>query len=334
MKLREPIFILVLMLVQVLIDGCGNTNNIPRAPSYTITPALVHSVRPELTLTPITATPTPSLTPTAIPTLSVDQARKKMLDLLANNGGCRLPCLWGITPGKSTYQEAQTVLAPLSSISDLTGFGAKGGSIDPLYAEDDLMLITNVGFNVDTHADDQIVSRIGFQAREFKKGKPSNVLAVETLFNSKTFGARLHLYMLSQVLSEQGIPTAVLISTNGGANLGNNVPGFYILLFYPDQGILVSYTTNKQLVGGNLRGCPANAHVGLELFSSGHGDSFSEFLSQTQWANLWPVPADSPNWKPVEKATSMSIEQFYETFRQPTDKCIDTPAKLWPTPKP
>jgi len=49
---------------------------------------------------------------------------------------------------------------------------------------------------------------------------------------------------------------------------------------------------------------------------------------------MWPVPVDSPYWKPIEEATNMSLEEFYQAFREPTDKCIETSAKLWPTPEP
>jgi hypothetical protein len=39
-----------------------------------------------------------------IPTLSADEARMVMLDWLQNNGGCRLPCIWGLTPGVTDTQ--------------------------------------------------------------------------------------------------------------------------------------------------------------------------------------------------------------------------------------
>jgi len=71
----------------------------------------------------------------------------------------------------------------------------------------------------------------------------------------------------------------------------------------------------------------------LELSPTGDPDSFVKNLAQTKWANLWPLPADNPNWKPIEKATSMTLEQFYETFRKPTNKRIETPAKLLPIPE-
>jgi len=74
---------------------------------------------------------------------------------------------------------------------------------------------------------------------------------------------------------------------------------------------------------------PLSYHVfGFELSPADCGGI------QTPWANMWPVPINDLYYKPIEKATSMTLKQFYDTFRQPTDKCIETPAKLWPTPEP
>ena len=90
---------------------------------------------------------------------------------------------------------------------------------------------------------------------------------------------------------------------------------------------MVNYTTQMHLVGANVRGCPPNAHVEMELYPPGSSDSFFELLKQTDWA------VKMNDYKPLEEVTSMSVQEFYDTFREPTNKCIDTPAKLWPTPE-
>jgi hypothetical protein len=52
--------------------------------------------------TPKPPTPTVPPSPTLVPTLTADQEQALVLDLLQNNAGCRLPCWWGFTPGKTT----------------------------------------------------------------------------------------------------------------------------------------------------------------------------------------------------------------------------------------
>lgn len=51
----------------------------------------------------IVATQTPYLTP--LPTLSIEQERVKFYQFYNFINGCRLPCLWGITPGFTTWTE-------------------------------------------------------------------------------------------------------------------------------------------------------------------------------------------------------------------------------------
>ena len=323
------------IIVMILAAGCSQSK--PDPVNLTAeTPAQLTSTIAPTPLVTSDPTPTslPALTPTLVPILPVEKAQTKLLDMLSNNTGCRLPCLWGITPGESTYQDAQAILMPLSGISEpLAGFLPQGGAIFPVITEDNFKFSLTVGFNVDSSNESKIVNRIGFNSQGFIAGEPDNPSVLKPIFDSRPFGVRLRPYMLSGVLSENGMPTMVLISTDGGPDRGKHIPGFVIALFYPDQGIMVAYTTNRQLVDGSVRGCPANAHVEIELSPTGQPDSFEKRLAQTKWGNLWPPPADSPNWKSVEEATPMSLEEFYETFRQPTDQCIDTPADLWPVPE-
>jgi hypothetical protein len=253
----------------------------------------------------------------------VEDARLRLLDLLANNGNCRLPCVWGITPGKSSFLEARTILMPLSGLSPQTYLSiSSSGGISPSYDEGDLSIYTSLFFHTDT---DDVIRGINFQVEAHKKTKDG----YENVFNSTSFGERVHFYELPSILSQHGTPDSVLIGTLAGFFRDGGSWGFHILLLYPDQGLLVNYTTQMQLVGKNILGCPSNAHVEFELYPSGEGDSFFRLLEPTNW----PQNIKS-NYKPLEEVTSMSLEEFYQTFSQPTDKCIETPANWWPTPEP
>jgi hypothetical protein len=332
MNLQKTVVLLGWILVVLIVVGCTSIRSTITVSPYIATLS-TNTIVPEASLSSTSSpSPSPIVIPTNIPPLSEEQARVKLLELLSHNGDCQLPCLWGITPGKSSLEEAWAILTPLSNISGFTNLSPNVGNIEPNYIEDELKIFTSVSFLTDT--DKNVVKNIHFEARQEKVINKNNETKFFDIFDSPSFGKRAHPYMLSQVLSAQGIPTVVMISTfNSSILRGNTINGgFDILLMYPNQGLLVHYTTQMSVVGEKVRGCPANAHVELELYPSGNKDSFSEFLSQTQskWAKLWPVPSDNPSWKTVENATSISLEQFYETFRQPTDKCIETPAKIWP----
>jgi hypothetical protein len=197
------------------------------------------------------------------------------------------------------------------------------GSISPSYNEDDLSIYTRIFFL--TSANDDIVSRISFQVEAHKKTADG----YENVFDSTSFGEQVGFYELPNILSQHGIPDSVLIGTLAGLFRDGGSWGFHILLLYPDQGILINYTTQMQIIGENILGCPSNAHVEFELYPSGEGDLFFTLLEPTNW----PQNIKS-NYKPLEEVTSITLDDFYQTFRQQTNICIETPANLWPTPEP
>lgn len=178
---------------------------------------------------PPTLKSTGTPTPTTVLTLPAEEARRRLLELLATNSNCRLPCLWGITPGSSTYQDAQNILAPLVSIADPTflNISSNPGTIFPVYTESDSRIRTNLSF---LYNDEGIISCIAFHVRDLKRVvAPGGEWMFQDVFDSETFGEQVRAYMLPQVLAEQGIPAAVLLQTSG--TLVKYSGGFQILLF-------------------------------------------------------------------------------------------------------
>jgi len=324
MEIRKKAFWISIVLLIVLVPGCTQSTE-DTVVSTSEAPLIpVSSVTPVPSFTPLpTNTHIPTLTPTLIPTLTVDDAQVRLLQLLSDNGNCRLPCLWGITPGKSSFQEAQTILVPLSGSSDFTAFISGLGSVTPYLIEGDLQIYTAVDFI--SNPDNSIVNAIAFNVEAHK---PLNEGGYAEIFDSNFFGEKVSAYTLSRVLTEQGVPSSVMIATSGGPLTRGGTGGFDILLLYPDQSILVNYTTQMQLIGENVRGCPQNSHVEMELYPPGNPETFFQFLERTDWA------VKKNYYKPLEDVTPMSVEDFYQIFREPTTQCIETPANLWPVPEP
>jgi hypothetical protein len=118
----------------------------------------------------------------------------------------------------------------------------------------------------------------------------------------------------------------VLIDTPGGPNPNGGLGLFEIVILYPEQGFLVNYQNKMQMSGNNILGCLLNNNVELYLFP---------FITEADFTNYLPVDWKDrlQPYKPLEEVTSMTIEQFYQTFQKTTDQCIKTPANLWPTPE-
>jgi hypothetical protein len=252
-----------------------------------------------------------------------------LLSLLANNGNCRLPCLWGITPGKSNYKEARGILMPLSSLAETVVFDwlYPGGGISPQYIEGDFRLNSSVSY---LYNDDGIVSAVYFESleEELSKDEYGNQLTTP-IYGSPEFIQRVEYYSLSHLLSEQGIPTSVMISRE--LTYENNRRSFLIniAVLYPNQGIWAQYTTwmAENEVGSSMRSCPINARIEMYLTPTENPDSYYALLDKTDWGTT------KVGYRPLEEVTSMSVDEFYETFRNPTDQCIEMPTNLWPTPE-
>jgi hypothetical protein len=253
MKICNTVIWFSLIFLILFFSSCAPSTESITTPSSTFPPD--NNATPTFKSV-ATVTPTSLLTPTNISTLPVEDARNRLLMLLATNGDCLLPCLWGITPEKSTYQEAQAILLPLSSLSELTAFTPDGGAIFPVFTEDELIFSTVAGYNVNASSENQIVSRIGLQMRALKKENDYT-----EIFDWPFFSEQTSYYMLPNILIEYGNPTTVMLSTMA-KHPSSGVPGgFKLLLLYPDQGILVNYTMQMQISGENIMGCPLNAHV-------------------------------------------------------------------------
>jgi len=267
----------------------------------------------------------PSAIPTDVPTLPADHAYQRLLALLVNNNDCRLPCLWGITPGKSSYLEARSILLPLRGIAETAYFSpGSPDSISPLYVEGTQRLNSQIDYWYSSV--DGTINIIRFRALEErvdKKDEYGNPIKMP-VFDSKVFQERTNYYSLAHVLSEQGAPDEVWLQAWGPLTGG----GMDIALLYPTQGIWINYSMKVIYNDGIVkRACPVNSHIEMQLFPSGDSASFFSMLNKTDWG------VTKTGYLPLEKATSLSLQEFYETFRIPTEECIETPVTLWPTPE-
>ncbi|HSO27674.1 MAG TPA: hypothetical protein VLS48_06360, partial [Anaerolineales bacterium] len=121
---------IILWIAAYLLAGCmtGSTSPLSTgAPTKTVRPT--RTIRSTLTPRPtrthrptatITVTPTVTKTPTFQPiirtrvtNLDRDQASSLAFELMKTNGGCRLPCWWGLTPVQTDWHEAEAFLASM-----------------------------------------------------------------------------------------------------------------------------------------------------------------------------------------------------------------------------
>lgn len=224
-----------------------------------------------------TRTPTPTRTPPP-PTLTSDERHAYVEEMLATNGGCELPCWWGVTPGQSDWQ----------SVIDY--FVAHGGfqfiilSTEGLYDYSILHTFTERN---------GVIQSIEINGNS-QWGIPSQFFAQDWDH-----------YSLDQVLTRYGVPSRArifLYEYGGGGD-----PFYALLVFYDDLGIGIRYHGQAFWTDDLLRTCFLFTDITLWLQSPESLTPLHENVDPDEWSYVVPL----------EEATGMSMEEFYNIFRQP-----------------
>src|SRR3972149_2562983 len=177
---------------------------------------------------------TPTFLSSPLPTMDSIEALKYVQNLFLTNGGCRLPCWWGVEPGKTGGNEAKRFL---------TTFIKRIGQGESLTITEggETYFTTNYSayFDVNNHEEE---GRIIFDLK-------NEIVAVITV---DPVGTELA-YALPKLLTAYGKPKDVYILTYQHAPFPF-IP-FSLVLFYQDQGILAYYELEAQRNGEDVEAC-------------------------------------------------------------------------------
>jgi hypothetical protein len=106
---------------------------------------------------------------------------------------------------------------------------------------------------------------------------------------------------------------------------------FDLLLDYSKLGFLIGYSMPQEMKGENYVGCPAQANVYLWLWSPEQELPLKDILSKSFVGDI--DASTILYFKPVEKATKMTLVEFYNTFKNADNQlCLTTPSTIWPSP--
>ena len=257
--------------------------------------------------TRLTEIPAPTATSTGVPPtmtpfppIPTEEIRAYVSGLLKTNGGCRLPCLWGIVPGETNWSEAYQFLATFSFVSQTPEF--KTG-----YA------IAKVDSPIE-------VDYIGSLTYSFQ--------VLDGIVESIEFYNWPELYSwhsLPNVLNEYGPPDDVALYTEGEQMNGSRIA--MLILFYKDQRIMIDYVSFRELkaVGDKVLFCPEDGYSFMYLWSNKSNYSFDEALS------IFIKPSTSVSPRPLLEVSDMDIQSFYQLFQiSSSNACIETNLEAWP----
>ncbi|MDO9302310.1 MAG: hypothetical protein Q7T89_13050, partial [Anaerolineales bacterium] len=253
-----------------------------------------------------TNTPTliPTLTWTPLPTLSAQEVNTKIKELLETNGGCELPCWWGITPYKTSWPEALHFLTPI--IGDI----GQGGS-STFYEGENKHFTTTFEVSYEIRGFSK-PGRIAFELQD-------NVVVAITVFPPGTQNK----YQLHHILALFGVPKQIYISAQSSKAWSETFTVF--VLDYSDIGVWAFYSYVPAIHRDSFFACPNS--TGAELFLFDPQKEYTQGVSIVEAAEMFRgVPV-----RKLEDATTMTMENFYDAFVAPdSGLCLETLVNLWP----
>ena len=279
------------ILILLLIAGCAAPAGPVATPNATPSDAVIIPL-PTMVPSPAPVVNTPTSIPTPFLTRTAQQERAYVLDMLKTNGGCELPCWWGITPSETTPQTLRDRFGFRG-----TGFPLQDGTVlyDAYY---DLGNSTGGGgysVALGFGERDGIVHEIGVAAEANVETQPGQ------------FAQDWQRYSIDQVLNRHGVPSHVQLQlvppTEPGAP-----PSYAMTLVYEKYGFWIRYEgpATYDLDKAIVQACPSLTEVTriqLRLRSS---------TASTRTPLFRPDPDGFD--RSLEEATGMSLQAFYENF--------------------
>lgn len=185
----------------------------------------------------ITPTETIKPSPPSPATLPPEEATEAILGYYADNGGCELPCWWGIDPGVTTWEEAYEKMAPLGEIQGpfIRDEGvSQYSAILIVPKENSAAGFFHPGFSVKNN----IVTAIGLYCNEISES-----------FDCSLAG------LLKRLGEPEGVWIKPIIDAPGD-------PGYVLSLFYPSKGIEIYSEGLFTIEENNYYLCPRDFRLG------------------------------------------------------------------------
>lgn len=247
--------------------------------SPTLTPSGTISI-PTLTNT---QTFKPSITPTKMPTLLPDDAMEFVLNLLENNGECKLPCWWGrVYPGKTQWNEVRKYLETFATEIYLAG---KEGDI----------LLYGVNFRVPQSVRYYELLEVSIDVQDG--------LVLQIFIGQP--------YPVEKILNDMGKPSEIWINAIS-SNTASQDGRYSLALFWPDKGVLAVYdgTTRKT---NPIEICLDKIDRTTTSLWLWDANQQREFL-QIGGDLLIGSPPYQRDFYQLEIATEIDIDIFYEEY--------------------
>jgi hypothetical protein len=247
--------------------------------------------------------------------LSPEEEDAAIARMLAGDGGCELPCWWGLTPGVTGWEEAR---------QQFLDHGKALGSMSPYSIAVDEGRFYRADF-FHHHARYPFAYRLNHMLYQ-----QDGIVHVVGVIGSSYEDSPLRLftedwqhYNLQEVLARYGRPTQVVLrywSIEGG--------DYTVGLLYEERGLMFEYGGEIPITGEvsdivePIEVCLGRERVrriGVWARSAQAQPSLYTIFDRVNH------PVDPPT---LEEATGMTVDTFYNTYLQDSDVCLEADPAL------
>jgi hypothetical protein len=193
---------------------------------------------------------------------------------------------------------------------------------------------TNIDMSYDFKGEKRL-KLIMFETNAYRVTGSGSEKVLEYLFGNQDLLDLVDTYTLSSILDTYGAPSSILIAPNYVSRPELPDPSwiwFSVDLIYEERGFLSEYIMPRRMIGDSFAACAYQvAEISIVTWDPDQSVPLAEALSIKSGLGINEYLLDY--FKPLEEATTLTIEEFTEIFQDPdTDACIYTPMELWPNP--
>lgn len=261
---------------------------------------------------PTTSLPTPTTTVIQLQTVASEVGSPPpeadvvgdFIQLLVESEDCILPCLLGVQPGVTTWEDAENIIDPYAlEVSSAIQLSPLQHAYDVLIPVPPSVYPTRLLYRF--VIEDGVVQRI--------EGATGNVES----------------FQLSSFLQTIGRPGEIWVKTYARVRDGS-LP-FIFVLYNPDKGIIAQFSSEATVEGDWVVGCPQSHYpsVSLALMSPAPLLTFEEAIANT----IQIGPQQLWQYQRLEDVTDLDSQSFFDLYSVANDStCIKTEAANWPDP--
>ncbi|MEW6179158.1 MAG: hypothetical protein AB1522_04445 [Chloroflexota bacterium] len=267
------------------------------------------------------------------PTLSAEEAKILLLELVHNPKDCPLPCLWNLQPGQTTAKVAYDFVSQFGYIKTdeleiVSEYFGNSGGVGISHKMDDIHIVTDFSYYYSQSGEVvNLLHLYSYTLKDYGADPITGLPQLAPIWATEQFNQEMQSYLLSTILKLYGLPDEVLVGTwLEEADYYGSVTyrPFSLLLLYLQHGFIIEYQSIRGSIGEDYTGCPYESHIKITTWSPKDNVSMQEITEKASFT----ISIES--LRPIDEVTDLTVESFYLKFRdEKTRLCIHTPAKLW-----